>query len=313
MAYNPDLNGYHVFSNIEMMRSMNLRVGTIRERATAQGGKNLSDYFKWTYEAGTPRFGTMNLFYVHKRVEDNIPNNGYQFVGALTINSATPIFVFDPLEYRNSRVDQLYFGTAYTQIPNLRIENNVRFENNVQYNIGTGNRDLLGEFQNPNDQKDGRITKLGVVNKIDYTFRFLNGKLLVIPQFKVRTAKTVKDEELPSGIRTSTVTSHIQEIMPILRLDYGLTDRSFLRIGFQGINGLGDAFIYQIKNIRLPIYDENRRTIAVTLTNKSSYGGYNVVIDMGYKFTSRDFPRYPYRQYRHLDESLLFVTVYAGF
>lgn len=313
MAYNPDLDGHHLFSSVELMRSMNLRVGTIRERAPSHGGKNFSDYLKWTYEAGTPRFGTMNLFFVHKRVEDNIPNNGFQFTGALTINSATPTFVFDPLEYRNSSVDQLYLGTTYTQVANLRIENNVRFENNSQYGIGSGQRDIRGSFLDPNDQKDGRITKLGVVNKIDYTFRFLNGKLLVIPQFKVRTAKTVKNEELPTGIRTSTVTSHIQEVMPILRFDYSLTDRTFLRVGFQGIAGLGDGLIYQIKNIRSPAYDENRRTVAVTLTNKSSYGGYNVVIDLGYKFTSRDFPRLPDLRYRHLDESLLFVTVYAGF
>ncbi|MEX2089135.1 MAG: hypothetical protein WEB62_05150, partial [Bacteroidota bacterium] len=101
-SYNPDLDGYHLFGSFEIIRSMSVKLGTIRERAFAQGGKNRNDYMRWTYEANTPRFGGMNLFYVLKRVEDNIPNNGYQFVNALTILSAVPDFVFDPLEYRNS-------------------------------------------------------------------------------------------------------------------------------------------------------------------------------------------------------------------
>jgi len=313
--YNPDLDGSHVFANVELMRFMDMRIGRIRERAIAGGGKNFADYIKWTYMSGTPRFGSINLFIVRKRVEDNIPNNGYQFTSALTINSAVPRYTFDPLEYRNSLVNQVYVGTAYTQIPGLRIENNIRFENNEQFSVGTGLRDPLGVFYNPNDQKDGRITKLGLVNKIDYTFKFLNDRLLLIPQVKVRTQKIVNELELPTGVRTSTVTTHIQEIMPILRLDYSITDRTFIRLGFQGmvVPWLGESFAYQIKNLRDPAFDESRKTTALTLTNKSSYGGYNVVIDMGYKYTSRLFPRYFDPKYRHRDESLIFVTLYAGF
>jgi hypothetical protein len=315
MPYNPDLNGSHVFASVELLRAMNLKVGRIREQAIAHGGKNYSDYVKWTYESGTPRFGHINLFFVRKRVEDNIPNNGYQFTSALTIFSSIPTFTFDPMEYRNSLVHQMYLGTLLTQIPNLRIENNIRFENNDRYAIGAGLRDTRGKFLNPEHQKDGRITKLGVVNKIDYTIRLLNNRILISPQFKVRTQKTVLNDELPTGLRSSTVTEHIQEIMPILRVDYGLTDRTYLRLGFQGLTipGVGEGLAYQIRNLRLPMYDEERRTSAVTITNRSSYGGYNVVIDLGYKFTSREFPRLRDPKLRHRNESLIFVTVYAGF
>ncbi|MBI3579262.1 MAG: hypothetical protein HY089_07630, partial [Ignavibacteriales bacterium] len=47
--------------------------------------------------------------------------------------------------------------------------------------------------------------------------------------------------------------------------------------------------------------------------NKSAYGGYNVVIDLGYKLTSREFPREPDPLLREKKESLIFVTIYAGF
>jgi hypothetical protein len=37
------------------------------------------------------------------------------------------------------------------------------------------------------------------------------------------------------------------------------------------------------------------------------------VIDMGYKLTGREFPRQPDPRLREKKESLIFVTIYAGF
>mgnify|MGYP001572555152 FL=1 len=314
-AYYPDLNGHHLFGSFEIIRSMNLRLGTIREKARAQGGKNRNDYLRWTYEASTPRFGGINLFYVFKRVRDNIPNNGYQFISPLTISAAIPDFAFDPLEYKNSSVHQLFLGTVYTQVPSLRIENNVKYEFNSQQAVGEALRNARGAFLNPDEQPDGRIVKLGIVNKVDYTFKLFDGHLQFIPQLKVRTQKIVQLETNQFNQQVNTVRTHIQEMMPIFRIDYRLTDRTYLRLGLQGfsIPGTGNSFNYQIKDLKSPERDENRTTFAITLSNKSPYGGYNVVIDMGYKLTSREFPRQPDPRFRERKESLIFVTIYAGF
>ena len=317
-SYNPDLDGYHLFGSFEIIRSMNLRIGTIREKATAAGGKNSNDYLRWTFEASTPKFGGMNLFYVLKRVRDNIPNNGYQFVNALTINSSIPDFVFDPLEYKSSFVNQLYLGTVYSQVPNLRIENNFKYEYNNQSAIGSGLRDGRGNYINPDEQTDGHITKLGIVNKIEYIVKLLNGRLQLIQQFKVRTQKILQREQFRSASGTvdvNSVKSHIQEVMPIFRIDYRLTDRTDLRIGLQGftIPGTGNSFNYQIKNLRYPDRDENRSTFAVSVVNKTAYSGYNVVIDMGYKLTSREFPRQIDDRTRQRKESLIYLSIYAGY
>jgi len=314
-AYDPDLSGYHFFGDFEIIRSMNLQIGTIRERAIARGGKNKSDYMRWTYEASTPRFGGINLFYVLKRVRDNIPNNGYQFISPLTISAAIPDFVFDPLEYKNSLAHQLYLGAVYSQVPNLRIENNIKYEFNTQSAVGEALRDVRGSLLNPDEQPDGRIVKLGIVNKIDYTIRFFDGRLQFIPQLKVRTQKIVQRETDQFNRQVNTVKTHVQEVMPIFRVDYRLTDRTDLRLGLQGfsIPGTGNSFNYQIKDLKSPERDENRTTFAITLSNKSPYGGYNVVIDMGYKLTSREFPRQPDPRFREKKESLIFVTIYAGF
>lgn len=317
-AYNPDLDGYHLFGSFEMIRSMNLRFGTIRERATARGGKNHNDYMRWSYEASTPRFGGISMLYVMKRVKDNIENNGYQFINALTINAAIPDYVFDPLEYKNSFVNQLYFGSIYTQVPDLKIENNFKYEYNNQFAVGEGVRDSKGKYINPDEQTDGHIIKLGIVNKIEYIIRFFNGRVQLIPQFKVRTQKILQREQFrsPNGvIDENAVKTHQQEVIPIFRIDYRLTDRTDLRFGLQGfsIPGTGNTFNYQIKDLRYPERDENRTTFAVSLANKSAYGGYNVVIDMGYKLTSREFPRQLDLRYRERRESLIYLSIYAGF
>lgn len=314
--YNPDLDGYHLFAGFDILTSMNLRLGMIREKAPAQGGKNLVDYLRWTYEASTPRFGGMNLFYALKRVHDNIPNNGYQFLTALTINSSIPDFVFDPMEYKSTTTNQLYVGTFYTQIPGLRIENNVRYEHNKQRPIGLGLRDpRRGTFLDPNEQKEGRITKLGIVNKVDYTLQFFGNKLALIPQLKVRTQKIVRFEELITGQKVNTVAGHVQEMMPIIRLDYKLTDRTDLRMGLQGffVPGTGNTFAYQIKDLKNPENDENRSTFAISISNRSAYGGYNVVLDMGYKITTRLMPRTTIEELKERKESIIFVTLFAGF
>ncbi len=317
-AYNPDLDGYHLFGSFEIIRSMNLRFGTIRERATARGGKTSSDYLRLTYEASTPRFGGMNLLFIQKRVHDNIPNNGYQFIRDLTISAAVPEFVFDPLEYKNSLVNQIYLGTVYTQVPNLRIENNFKYEYNSQYKIGDGLRDSRGLYINPDEQTDGHIVKLGIVNKIQYTVRILNNRLLLIPQFKVRTQKILEREQFRSAngtVDVNSVKTHKQEIIPIFRIDYRLTDRTDLRFGIQGfsIPGTGSSFGYQIRYMQKPEEDENRSTFAISLVNKTAYGGYNVVIDMGFKLTTREFPNQLDFRAHERKESLIYVMLFAGF
>lgn len=311
--YNPDIDGHHVFGIVELLRSMNLRVGSIRENSVARGGKNYSDYVRWNYESGTPKFGSVNLLYIFKRVKDNIPNNGYQFGAAITISSPIPTFTFDSLEYKNSAVHQFYVGTSYTQIPGVNIENIVKYEYNNQYKIGVGLRDNLYRFLNPDEQSDGHITKMGIVNKIDYTYSLFDGRLKVIPQFKVRTQKISKFGEFIPGKPANLVVTNYQEILPILRLDYRLTERTYLRFGLQGIPPKGGALNYQVRNLKSPEYDANATTYAISVNNRSSYGGYNVVVDLGYKFTSVEQPKHPDIRLRNQEISYIFMTVYAGF
>ncbi|MFN4112001.1 MAG: hypothetical protein ACK4G1_06965, partial [Ignavibacteria bacterium] len=57
---------------------------------------------------------------------------------------------------------------------------------------------------------------------------------------------------------------------------------------------------------------EDRRTVALSLSNKSQYAGYNIVIDFGYKYTTRDFKREEDR-FKGREESTLYFSIYTGF
>ncbi|NUN07696.1 MAG: hypothetical protein HUU54_00795 [Ignavibacteriaceae bacterium] len=312
--YEPDIDGYHLFTNLELLDGLNVAVGKIYEEAIARGGSNDVNYFKANYFTGTPRFGELRLYYVLKQVKDNIENHGYQFKGVITASDPIPDFVEDPLNYRNSLVNSVYFGTRYTQIKNLNIENIFRVEYNNQYKSGSRSNAFLPESKKLGDQVPGNIVFWGIVNKIDYTFYLLNGQLKLSPQFKVRTQKIVLRSEDQQGNPTLKVDKHDQEIIPIFRVDYRLTDNTDIRLGFQGLDvGDGsDLFYYKIRNLKDNFESQNRATYGLSLSNRTSFNGYNVVFDFGYKYTTIDFLR-PADQSKGSAESTIFFTVFAGF
>jgi len=254
------------------------------------------------------------MFYVLKQVQDNIANNGYQFKGVITATNPFPAFIEDPLNYRNSLVNSLYIGSRYTQIKNLSIENNFRIEYNNQFSIGRREIAFLPEARLIGDQVPGRIIFWGIVNKIDYTYALFNGSLRLSPQLKIRTIKTVKNSENINRQSSLEVVEHTQEIIPIVRLDYNLTESTVVRFGIQGFTvfGLTDFFLHRLRNFKDQVDDQNRSTIAFSISNKSQYAGYNIVIDFGFKNTSIDFLREEDKSKGNA-ESTLFFSIFAGF
>lgn len=314
--YEPDIDGYHLFSSIELLDGLNLGVGKFYEEAIARGGRNDVNYLKAGYLTSTPKFGELRLYYVLKQVRDNIPNNLYLFKGVITTRNPFPEFVNDPLNYRNSLVNSLYIGTRYTQIKNLNIENNIRVELNKQYSIGLRENAFLTptEVRLLGDQVPGRIVFWGIVNKIDYTFQFFNNALKISPQFKIRTEKVVKLSEDRQGNSVTEIQQHTQEVIPIIRLDYRLTENTDLRFGLQGFSLFPSSnfFKYKIRNYKDGIDSQDRSIVAFSISNKTQYAGYNVVFDFGYKYTDINFLREADKA-KGAQESTFFFSIYAGF
>lgn len=311
--YEPDIDGYHVFANLQLLDGWYFGLGKINEEGIARGGVNDVNYLKSSYLTATPKFGSLRLYYVLKQVQDDIMNNTYQFRGVITAADPIPDYVIDPLNYRNSLVNSFYIGTKYTQIKNVNIENNLRIEYNNQFKIGSHDNSFLAEAKLIGDQVPGQLLFWGLVNKIDYTFYLFDGILKLSPQLKIRTEKIIKFTEDQQRNRTIKIDKHQQEIIPIFRADYRLTDNTNLRFGLQGFGLAGlDYFKYKIRNFKDNIDSQDRATVAFSLSNATQYSGYNVVVDFGYKFTTIDFKRIE-DSTKGSEESTIFFTVFAGF
>jgi hypothetical protein len=314
--YPPDQEGYHLFTNFEALKNMNLSLGFIRESGIVQGGKSKVNYGKFTYSIMNPKLGSIDIFYVLKRIEDNIPNNLYLFQGVVTARNQYPVFTIDPLRYRNSLTNIFYIGSKILQIPNLNIENNVKYELNNQYAVGNPPIDISSQTTAATgEQTDGSITSWSFVNKIDYSFKLFDGKLVFKPQFKIRTQKETRVATDLIGGRTVDILSHTQETIPIFRIDYKLTSKTDIHFGVQGFSifGLSNAFAYRIRNLRDNVGDEDRKTIAFTINNRSEHVGYSVVLEAGVKFTTHDYKRPEDKLLYGSEESSIFFGLYAGF
>lgn len=315
--YEPDIDGFHAFTALDVIDNLTLTMGKIGEKAIARGGKNDVNYLKATYYSELPKFGSIRLFYVLKQTQDNVPNNTYQFTGVITTSNPFPTFVHDPMDYKNSLVNSLYLGSKYQQIKDVNIENNFRIELNKQFQLG--DVDILSQYTTEQRrlvdiQLPGRILFWGLVNKIDYTFRLFNGALKLSPQVKVRTEKIIRSKQDNQGNSSLEIEKHQQEFIPIFRLDYALTNNTDFRFGVQGFSlfGLTDLFMYKIRNYKDNVGSQDRSTLAFSISNRTAYGGYNIVLDLGFKFTNINFVRPEDRRFGN-QETVLFFSVYAGF
>lgn len=311
--YNPDIDGYHYFASFDAGRNLTFGLGILREDGIIRGGQNNVNYFKMTYGISTPRFGSVDLYYTLKRTWDNIPNDGFQFSGVIQADP-TPTYVRDQLLYRNSLVHTLYIGTKYSQVSNLNIENNIRFELNDRGVVGTPTLEEVQQGTFVNEQFEGSITSLGLVNKIDYTYSFLDNRLKLRPQFKIRTLKVVSQSTFDDGSNSTFISTHTQTVLPIFRTDYKLTENTELHFGIQGTKlfGITEAFMVKNRFLRDGVGDFNSSTTAVSLTNRTQYSGYNIVIDFGYKVTNFEYLRFDQRK-NNTQFSIIYFTIFAGY
>ncbi len=314
--YEPDIEGHHYFSFVDVAKDLSVGIGTIGQLAIARGGLNDINYFKGTYKIIAPRFGTVDLYYTAKRVHDDIANNGFQFSGIISSNP-TPSYVLDPLLYRNSLVHTLYLGTKYQQISNLNIENNIRYESNTQYQVGAPTQEKARLGIMVDEQFSGVRSSVGLVNKIDYLFGVFNNRLLLRPQFKIRTLKIVTTNTFEDGTVGTTINSNQQTIIPIFRVDYRLTESTELHFGVQGTTffGLTDGLLFKQRNLRNGSGDLNSSTTAFSLTNRSQYSGYNIIIDFGLNLTTTHYLNIPASETFNpiIKSSLIYFSIFAGY
>lgn len=291
--YYKDEKGQHFFVCFNPWEPLKLTIGNIDIRQIAGGGYNKMAYGKLNFDYSFA-LGRGKIWYEHmvKRVKDNIPNDWYEFAlqeagGVWGRSNYIHTKFEDPMNMRNSLVHRGYLEVRYQPIKRLNIINKCRYEFNFQ---------RASVFEDGTTQPEDRLDFIGLVNKIDYTFQYKN--FTIMPRIKYRW-------ELRS--RKSLDKPHVNEslLIPILRVDWRLTPRTFIKMGIQGLPLLEARKWDRVERGHSFI----ERDLIIALHNTTHYQGYKVVWELGWESTFRD-----YEGAGLVDDifSRFFVRVYSG-
>ena len=148
-------------------------------------------------------------------------------------------------------------------------------------------------------QRSRRLDHWTGVSRLDYTYHW--GRLDLQPQLKFFWLR-LRDQRAERSLRSEF------GALPIFRLNYPLMPRTTLRVGVQGVGW----WPYWFEDRASPRNSFERHTWFATLTNRSSYFGYDLYTIVG---TSRDKRNFDdvFREAEEFDVWSFFVRALIGF
>ncbi len=287
--YRPDSKGYHFFGMfLPRLRGLNnLKIQSgyyYLEEVLGPGTAGLA-YCKLDYPIKILGLGELQFKTFQKRVRDQVQD--HYFVYDFLNGSYT--FTEDVLNMQNSFLQTYFVGSKINRFKNLTIYNNLKLDLNHL---------LGGPDINDNNQGARNILFVGFVSKADYRIDW--NQFTILPMVKNMWWKwlmTKPDQDLAWN----------NLFVPILRVDYKLTERTKLRTGFQGLPGLPEIYNNYLDQDPLqegyPSYRGS--TYLFMISNQSKYGGFDLVINLGLQKTlltqsddnQSDFDKYFIRVY----------------
>ena len=269
-SYELDSRGRHLFATVKPASKLSVTLGAHDIDQIAGGGRNRSLYARVQYERPLGNFVKMDLRHRTKRVQDSIPDPVYQYVAnPLLVREVYELALQpDPLGYRNSLASLSYVRFDYAGSEALDLNSTWRYEIN---------RRLDATFDDGQVQKAGSDWSLAVVNRADYAWKPA-ARWVVTPMLKwtYRRAYSALFEATTADEKT---------LVPIVRADYHLTERTLIRGGLQGV----PFFKHRYRNDAAPFQDFDAWHYIAALQNLSSYTGYQVSLNMGFRRSFTDF------------------------
>ena len=265
--YDLDRRGEHLFTRLELTPALRHSVGWYRVKSTAGGGRSRVLYSKLRYRIGREGLGSLGAHYRVKRVKDTIPDDirgGHlNFTGSVSQGAILP----DRLSMRNSLVNLFFLETTFTGIPSLNVSSKFRYEVNARRRT---------PFDDGTVQEKSRDRSRALVTRADYTWRLRD--LTVMPMLKFLT----EHKTVPSSGRRPFL--HTRHLIPILRMDYGITPNSVLRAGIQGFPFLKERY----RNVAWPFDRYDATSHVLLLQNRGNYSGYDVSLNLGFRRINGD-------------------------
>lgn len=287
--YYKDERGLHLRAGFRPVQNLRLTAGRYKVKQIAAAGRNEVVYGRlnldWRF------FSQWRVRWEHesKNVEDDIPNDYSRYLLQEGISPVTHIGTFfeDRLEARDSFINRGLLRIGCRPAEHWNVEGKFRYELNHQ-----GQR----SFETGVTQSQDDLNFYGAVFRTGYTYR--QGNLEVKPRFKMLYRFRGRESlEEP--------TAKNLQLLPILRADYRLTERSQLRLGMQGFPGVVD----RRRDFVNKANDSEWMTWTLMWFLESEYEGYRIGTEVGVTRQEIDFdePERPAAQFNRF-----FIRMVSG-
>ena len=307
--YKRDRRGFNVYGGAWIMPNAKITAGHQRVRRPSTGETNVSSYALFAFERSYPGVGGLTVYNMLKRVEDDIADALFQWLhGRFQDEGMTPIP--DPLGLPNTWVNKL------SLVFERRDHVGVNSRNKLIYEVLRQREKLTV------DRKGRKISqhtrRLGLINKLDWLYPLSNG-IQLRPRVKhelfmddtpFNTEWLLNDRVFErkewSGLASLRldipVLSHSTVIVGLEQVifrDFAQQEVAFADDPMAGLNR-GD-----------PTGDFNELSLALQLTNSTSYVGYRLMSTIGVRVDRRKIDSFDQKD-RTETSGLSYLTVYAG-
>ena len=298
--YDLDRQGHHFYLRYTPVTHIDLMLGSIKTNGIGLDTRTYDDYFKAKLEYNVFNVGKCFAEYRYERIQDNIRDPFFQvrvtqkddwFMkgSGATAERFARDFIYDELDYKNSKINRLFLDFRIRAIPSITLENHMKLEKNHQ---------IKGTMYDRTYQQDDKLRILAMVNKAAYTKSF--GNMLFSSGVKFRYYKKARS----SSIRPR---DHYSMRVPLFMFKYIISPRTDVTLGLQGIPG----FVLRYKDY---VQNENnfkQTTYLLQLQNSTNYFGYQIWTSVGFMIDQLDY-EFIFRKFENYKSSSTFVKVYLG-
>ncbi len=276
--YGRDLKGYNVYAGVDILPGVKLTIGRTDEQLIAGARENTSNYLLFTLEKDFANLGHLRIFENFKLSKDNIENDLRQW-DELERRTVPTI---DPLAGQNTWINSSFISFDYTRFKNLKIISKVKY-------------DLWHQRERQPDLREDYVF-FGLINKMDFGLKVFNVDILP----KIKNEFRIESPALKSVPKRKEDT-----LILTLLARWPLFNSSSMEAGveysiFQQLRDSDTA-------VKQGLLDDFTEIVgAAQFSNSTSYLGYNLMTQMGFRLTRRSIDK------ESETGRVAFATVYAG-
>lgn len=293
--YDVDRQGFHLFAEVEPVRSLQLALGHYDSEEIWRGGRNRVSYAKLDLRRSYYPHGAVQVANTLKRVRDDIADDTPQFsplvsngvpfeVRGSASGASDRVLVEDELAMRDSWVNTVYADATWFRVEGLTLNGRLKYTANHQGASALQPEDVTRE--------------VAWVLRGDYRWEL--GRLEVSPRIKLMGYRRSDREDLARPVGEAF-------FYPMVLADYQLTPRTRLSAGAQGFPFLCSRY-WDTENGEVDYTGED---YIAAVTNSTTYNGYHLSLNMGYHLKRIRYERRR-RQGEDLDRALIFIRLIMG-